>query len=481
MTLYREINRNGRGLCRICGVVMQVSVLKELAACLMDVHGQHEHRFLMDPTYHLSFLDATGGEEHQQLLRDTGAACAAFLETHRQYARLVRENEQKAYRMESLKKSLEELSKAKLRPGEEEQLTAERERLRHAGHIASAVQGANGELAGAERDPALTRVKLALSALQNIRGLGENYAALCERCETAYYELEEISFELNELISHGEFEPGREEQVEARLDLIRRLERKYGENIPAVLAAQEQMQEEYDHFVSMDGEVERLAAKDRKLLGEYRALAKRLTASRKELAAAFEVQMHLQLSDLGMERTVFSVAFLPSGEKVRMPQPRGDDQVEFMISANPGEPVRPLAKIASGGELSRLMLAIKSLEAEQGGVGCMVFDEIDTGISGRMAQVVAEKMALIARNRQVICVTHLPQLAAMAAHELLVEKTVENGRTNTHVRMLTEEERVQEIARMLGGADGSGDSARSHAKHMLEQAAAYRTQGGSHV
>lgn len=184
-----------------------------------------------------------------------------------------------------------------------------------------------------------------------------------------------------------------------------------------------------------------------------------------------------QLCDLGMEKTVFQVAFAPKPEgRQPMPQIGGDDSVQFMISPNPGEPLKPLSKIASGGELSRLMLAIKTLEAEKGGVGCMVFDEIDTGISGRMAQVVAEKMAAIAAARQVLCVTHLPQIAAMAAHQFLVEKHVEDGRTNTSVRMLERDERTGEIARMLGGADGSGDSARSHADHMLDQAAAYRHQ-----
>ena len=174
-----------------------------------------------------------------------------------------------------------------------------------------------------------------------------------------------------------------------------------------------------------------------------------------------------QLKDLGMEKTVFRVEFAPREEKLPVPRPTGDDTLEFLISPNPGEPLKPLSRIASGGELSRLMLAIKSLEAEKGGVGTMVFDEIDTGISGRMAQVVAEKMAGIAGSRQVICVTHLPQLAAMADHAFLVEKTVTGERTNTSVRLLGEEERVDEVARMLTGAGSIDESARSHARHML--------------
>lgn len=476
VTLYREISRSGRNLCRICGVAMPVATLRELASMLMDVHGQHEHQFLMDPRFHMRFLDDSGDGAHQQLLSEVEAAYSAFIVNHRAYARLVKENEQKQHRMESLKKSLDELAKAKLKPGEEEALTQEKERFRHAEKIAVAVQGAHSSLAaGDDSASVLTRVKEAATLLGGLRQLGQQYESLASRCESAYYELEEIAYELSDIIEGGEFDPQRAEQVETRLDLIRRLERKYGDSIAEILRNQEAMQEEYDNFASMDQQVAQMGAEHKRLLAAYRAKARELTDARTALAATFEKRMMEQLSDLGMEKTVFRVAFAPKPEgRPAMPQPTGDDTVEFMISPNPGEPLKPLSKIASGGELSRLMLAIKSLEAEHGGVGCMVFDEIDTGISGRMAQVVAEKMALIARARQVLCVTHLPQIAAMAHHQLLVEKRVEEGRTNTSVILLTREQRVSEIARMLGGAQGSQSSAVSHAEHMLSMADKYR-------
>ena len=476
VTLYREITRSGRNLCRVCGLVMPLNVLREVASLLMDVHGQHEGRFLMEPAYHLRFLDASGGEEHQRLLAEVMEAYEAFIVNHRAYARLVRENEQKGLRMESLKKSLEELGKAKLKPGEEEKLAAEKERFRHAEKIASAVRTAYGAMAaGEDSASALSRVKEAATALQSLASLGEPYESIARRCESAYYELEEIGYELGGMMEGDGFDPRRLEQVETRLDLIRRLERKYGDTVEAVLENQEKMQEEYDNYASMDGQVAAMGQEHKRLLAAYRALARQLTESRRKLAEAFEQGMTRQLGDLGMGSTRFEVSFAPKPENRQlMPQPQGDDAVEFMISPNPGEPLKPLSKIASGGELSRLMLAIKSLEAEQGGVGCMVFDEIDTGISGRMAQVVAEKMALIARTRQVLCVTHLPQIAAMAAHQFLVEKRVEGERTNTSVRMLSREERVGEVARMLGGADGSGESAMAHAAHMLDTAADMR-------
>ncbi len=472
VTLYREITRTGRNLCRVCGVVMPVSQLKEVAALLMDVHGQHEGQFLMNSQFHLLFLDAAGGEDYQALLSRVDEAYQAFIVIHRQYGRLVRENEKKEYRMESLKKSLEELKKAKLKPGEEESLTAEKERFRHSEKIATAVQTAHQAISASDdNESVLTRVKEAMNALRGLSNLGEPYESLAQRCESSYYELEELGYELSGLAESSEFDPARAEFVETRLDLIRRLERKYGDTVPDILAEQERMQEEYDNYASMDQKLSVMGAEHKRMLLAYRGLARELTAARHVLAEAFEQNMMTQLKDLGMGNTVFKVNFAlrPEG-KVLMPQSVGDDVIEFMISPNPGEPLKPLSKIASGGELSRLMLAIKSLEAEKGGVGTMVFDEIDTGISGRMAQVVAEKMNIIARNRQVICVTHLPQIAAMAARQFLVEKRVEGERTNTSVRCLTEDERIGEVARMLGGADGSEDSARNHAAHMLEVA-----------
>lgn len=469
VTLYREITRSGRNLCRVCGVVMPLSALKDIAVLLMDVHGQHEAQFLMNSQYHLLFLDTAGGDDYQALLSRVDAAYQAFITNHRQYARLVKENEKKQYRMESLKKSLEELEKARLKLGEEETLAAEKERFRHSEKIATAVAAAHRAIsANDDSETVLSRVKEAADALRSLAAFGENYVSLAQRCDSAYYELEEIDYELADLTEKGEFDPVRAEKVETRLDLIRRMERKYGETVAEVLSQQQKMQEEYDNYVSLDEQVAKTGAEHKRLLAQYRQLARQLTEARHGLANEFEKNMMAQLKDLGMGNTIFQVSFAirPEG-KIFMPQSVGDDVIEFMISPNPGEPLKPLSKIASGGELSRLMLAIKSLEAEKGGVGTMVFDEIDTGISGRMAQVVAEKMALIARKRQVICVTHLPQIAAMAAHQFLVEKRVEGERTNTSVRLLSPKERISEVARMLGGADGSEGSAMSHAAHML--------------
>ena len=480
VTLYREITRSGRNLCRVCGVTMPVAFLRELAALLMDVHGQHEHRFLMEPKYHMQFLDAFGGAEHQAILAQTAQAYQAFITNHRAYARLVKENERKNRRLEELRADLAVMKKAHLKPGEEEILTQERDRLRHGEKIRSALSAAESALsAGSEEGGGVVSAwRGATQALHGIAGLAPEYQAIEERMESLGYEIEEVAYDLSRLRDANEFDPQRAETVESRLDLIRRLERRFGPTLEDVLTAQKSMQEEYEHLNGLEDQVERMGAEHKRLLAAYRQCARTLTQRRTELARSFEAAMMEQLKDLGMEKTVFQVAFAPRPQRQPMPQSDGDDVIEFMISPNPGEPLKPLSKIASGGELSRLMLAIKSLEAAQGGVGTMVFDEIDTGISGRMAQVVAEKMAAIAARRQVLCVTHLPQIAAMADHQLLVEKHQEADRTHTTVRLLDHEGRVAELARMIGGAGDSGESARQHAERMLMEAkrAAGRTQ-----
>ena len=480
VTLYREITRSGRNLCRVCGVTMPVAFLRELAALLMDVHGQHEHRFLMEPKYHMQFLDAFGGAEHQAILAQTAQAYQAFITNHRAYARLVKENERKNRRLEELRADLAVMKKTHLKPGEEEILTQERDRLRHGEKIRSALSAAESALsAGSEEGGGVVSAwRGATQALHGIAGLAPEYQAIEERMESLGYEIEEVAYDLSRLRDANEFDPQRAETVESRLDLIRRLERRFGPTLEDVLTAQKSMQEEYEHLNGLEDQVERMGAEHKRLLAAYRQCARTLTQRRTELARSFEAAMMEQLKDLGMEKTVFQVAFAPRPQRQPMPQSDGDDVIEFMISPNPGEPLKPLSKIASGGELSRLMLAVKSLEAAQGGVGTMVFDEIDTGISGRMAQVVAEKMAAIAARRQVLCVTHLPQIAAMADHQLLVEKHQEADRTHTTVRLLDHEGRVAELARMIGGAGDSGESARQHAERMLVEAkrAAGRTQ-----
>lgn len=469
ITLYREITRGGRNICRVCGVVVSLALLKDLAVLLMDIHGQHEHRFLMDPAFHMDFLDASGDETHMALMQETASACEIFLRNHRAYAKLLKENENRQFRTEMLTEQLKELKKARIKPDEAEKLEKEQALAAEGEKLNTALREAEEFLEGEnEAGSAMGRIREAAASLRDAVSADPAFRELSARLDSCYYELEDIGRTLRKDIDASSFDPERFEAVARRLELLRKLERKFGMPVNEIVLKQEEIEAELDRLNGMDDLIAETGAEHKRLLAAYRTCAGKLTASRKELAAHFEEDMTGQLRDLGMEKTIFRVSFsTPASGKKAIPTVHGDDMIEFMISPNPGEPLKPLGKIASGGELSRLMLAIKSLDAARTGVGCMVFDEIDTGISGRMAQTVAEKMKHISRSRQVICVTHLPQIAAMADCQYLVAKYSDGERTHTSVTELDMDGRVSEVARMLGGAQGIDESARSHAAHMI--------------
>ena len=481
VVIYREIAQNGRNICRVCGVMLPTAKLKALASFLMDLHGQSEHQFLADPEMHLVFLDQTGNREHNKLLCRISEAYENFIINHRAYAKLVKEGEHREDRMASLEKDLELLRKANLQAGESEKLQEEKQRLRAAEKAISGLRSVDECLTGENADgsTSLSRIKTAAAMLKDLAGQGEQNSeigGISERCNTLYFELEEIAYEVSGIIDRTNADPARLEKIENRLDLIRRLERKYGMDAGEISRMLEKLENEYEELSGLEDRINEMAREHKQLLARYREAAKELTSTRKKLAKQLEEKMTRELKDLGMENTRFEVMFKPNESgRPTMPTPIGDDRIEFMISPNPGEPLKPLAKIASGGELSRLMLAIKTLEAAHTGVESMVFDEIDTGISGRMAQVVAEKMIAISGNHQVICVTHLPQIAAAADYQYLVRKAVTGERTNTFVAELDEEGRKEEVARMISGADGITDDTLQYASGMLKAAREIRS------
>ncbi len=472
VSIYREISDNGKNICRVCGVIMPVSFLKELAPTLMNLYGQSEHQYLTDPQTHLRYLDQIGDEEHRRRIDETRISCAAFISNHRSYARLVKRNEEKDERMSRITRDLEELRMANLQSGEEETLRSDLKRLDKAGKITEGLKRAYRRImAGDDENGALQALQSAAKDLRSITVYDDQAEALAEKCEELYYELEELTYRINSLIDQNDYEPGRLERTEERLDLIRRIEKKFGATVEDVLEKEHSLEEEYQELCGLDDLVKQTGAEHKKLLGIYRSAARELTDSRKKLARSFSENMMRELKDLGMEQTVFDVRFSENRDgKPKMPTENGDDEAEFMISPNPGEPLMPMARIASGGELSRLMLAMKTLEAGHTGVDCMVFDEIDTGISGKTAQTVAEKMIAISRYHQVICVSHLPQLAAAGDYQYLVSKHVEDGRTVTQVTELDRDGRIGEIARMISGADGISVEASTYAENMIAAA-----------
>ncbi|MBQ2699643.1 MAG: DNA repair protein RecN [Clostridia bacterium] len=471
LTISREISQNGRNICRVMGMGMQLSYLKQLTALLMDVHGQHEHQFLMDSKFHLRFLDGFGGETHRKLLEQLEERYQTFILNHREYVRLYKAANEREQRMDMLRFQRDELAKANLKAGEDEALFAERQRCRHAEKIMDGLESSYVNIyAGSVNAAAL--VRQSVEKLKGIASLDPAYAQLADQLENVYFEIEDAGITLRDLNEQEQFDPERAQQVEERLDQLNRLCRKYGSDVASMLEYFAKIKQELQELEALDDTLAQAQSQHRTLLKAYRETAREVTGARKALALAFEKQMALQLKDLGMGNTQFSVCFkqLPEEAKKTMPTPLGDDEVEFLIAPNPGEPLKSLSKIASGGELSRLMLAIKAIAAQTGQVDCMVFDEIDTGISGRMAQVVAEKMMAIALHKQVICVTHLPQIAAMADHQYLVEKRVVGERTNTSVQELDFEGRCVMIARMIGGAEDGENSGLNHAKAMIRAA-----------
>ncbi len=461
LVLAREITAQGRSACRVNGALTPLSQYQQLTGLLMDIHGQHEHQHLMDERQHLAFLDHSGGNEHQALLTETQARCEEWLACRRGLEQLRAQAAQAGERMELLQMRRKELKAARLIPGEEDDLSRERERFRHMEKIEQGLRDAY-EAVYDGTEPAAQALREAVNALGPIESLDEAYAALRARLDGLYYEAEDIGLTLRDMLSRLDSDPERLEEIQARLDLLRRLSRKYGGASTAEMARKlQEIEKELASFENLDDQLEQAARREKALAQAYQQAAARLTASREALARQFERDMEQQLKELNMAGTRFSVQLQPCA-----PGPRGNETAVFRIAPNRGEDLQPLSKIASGGELSRMMLAIKSVSARREGVPSMIFDEIDTGISGRAAQVVGEKMAAIARERQVLCVTHLQQIAALADRHYLVEKFFDGERTRTRLTLLSGEARVNEIARMLGG---DPESARAHAREMLKK------------
>lgn len=480
MSILREISVSDRNICRVCGVIMPISFLKQVSAQLVDVHGQHEHQSLLEVRQHLAFLDSFGEDDMQAQKRRVAEAFHSWKESSVRFGGLRRENAQREQRQEYISVRCRELEDAKLLPGEADALAQERAKFASAEKINRAIESAYREVyagEGAQRSVTL-KLNLAADALMDVADLDPAYRQLLERTQSLYYEAEELGIELRDVLEKESFDPERNEEVQERLDLIRRLERKYNMTADELIPYAEHLREELNELESMDDLLRDAEADYKQKLTVYRAEAAKLTERRRELARRFEALMMGQLRDLGMEKTRFEVVFAePGPDQKRVPTEQGDDHVEFFISPNPGEPLKPLSKTASGGELSRLMLAMKAAAADRNLIPCMIFDEIDTGISGHIAGVVAEKMADIARYRQVICVTHLSQIAAMADTQYLVQKEVVQGRTVTHLDELDYHGRVREVGRLVGASEHS-DSAMAHAANLLASAGQYKRRMG---
>lgn len=470
LVVYRDISQTGRNVCRINGIMVSAAVLKEVTAYLLNLHGQSEYQFLADEEKHLEYLDLMGDEDHRIKMEQVREAYQNFIVNHRTYAKLVKMNEGRERRIDILRHELDELHRAGIKPGEEEKLTEESRCLHKASRIREKLDNIYAMIGnGDEGRDALHQIQTASRELRSLGNEDPEFEKMAERCESLFYDLEEIVYGMNGLNSRYDFDAAALERTENRLESVRKVTKKYGPAEEDVLRNQDEMEDEYHMLMDLDNRLQKTGSEHKRLLAVYRNKAKELTESRRKIADLFQQKMMNELKDLGMEHTIFEVSFADkNGDKPIMPSPGGDDKVCFMISPNPGEPLKPLSRIASGGELSRLMLALKTIEAGRGGMQTMIFDEIDTGISGRMAQAVAEKMIRISQRQQVVCISHLPQIAAAADHQILVHKGIRNGRTLTEADELNRQERIKEIARMISGAEGITEEARQYAGGMIE-------------
>lgn len=471
IVVRRELSREGRNICRVSGVIVPLGTLKALTALLMDVHGQHEHQALMNPARHLGFLDAFGGSEHAALIERVGELYAARGKIASELKRLMNDVSERERLYDVLSFQVQEISAAKLKPNEEEKLTKRLSVLENAEKIRNGVQTAYGLVyQGAGRElSAQEALNRAAEAMDHIAGLDERYGALAGRLRELYYAVQDVGYELQGMMDDMDFEPELLDKIAARLDLIGRLERKYGPSLQEVIDFGAAAAQRLNELKTGDEAIADLKKQYKEADAKLREACAELSTVRRASAEKLSIEICKQLADLGMGRTRFEVRVEPEPK----PLSTGMDRVEFMISPNPGEPLRPLAAIASGGEISRVMLALKVISMDAEGVDSMVFDEIDTGVSGRMAQVVGEKMCLIARARQVLCITHLPQIAALGDAHFMVEKRSTDDHTQTLVRRLDRDGRVHELSRLVGGSADS-ESSLSHAGHMLDDAAAVK-------
>lgn len=473
LILSRELSLGGRSVCRIDGTAVNLALLKEVAACLIDIHGQHEHQSLLDEKNHLGFLDAFGDSEHQRLLLQVATQCREYQSADAEYRKLLEANARRQERLEFLGAKQKEIAAAKPKRAEEESLRKALDSLRNAGKISRALQQAYGAVydTHSDADAALRLLQTAAAAMAEIAPYDDSFEALRARLESMYYEAEDIGLELRGAIDRFDTDEGALQQAAARMDLLRRLSRKYAVPIDDLAAELEKTAAEIRQMDSIEDELIRLEEKADQMLGEYKKSAALLTVSRRKLAGFLAARLKEELAELNMPGTELLIELTPRGAGVSA---SGDDRMTMLLAPNKGEEAKPLSKIASGGEVSRLMLALKSISASHNVIPSMVFDEIDTGISGRTAQVVAEKMWNIARYRQVLCVTHLQQIAAMAGTQYLVVKSESGGRTISRIHILSQEGRIKELSRMISGYTKESESSLRHAEHMLKEAEAYR-------
>lgn len=464
LLLYREIHIDGKTSCRVNGRPATATLLRELSSDLINIHGQHDNQVLLCPEKHLAVLDAYA--QNESLRADYYASYVVLRDIVRQIKALSMDEEEKQRRLELLRYEVDEIDAAALTIGEEETLIEQRSRIRNAQKILDAFGAAYGALQGDETRGAVDILGDAMQSVAEIADLSGEYKALSEKLNEVYYAAQDAAISMKEQLDAFDFDAADLDAAEERLDLIYKLKRKYGETISEILAYGEKAREELENITFAEEKLEKLSAQRKTAFAQAKKKAEELTENRRAAFVRFNQQITESLRFLNMPGILLELAY----EEAKI-GPTGHDVVEFLISTNPGEAPKPLAKIASGGELSRIMLAIKSAMADNDQIGTIIYDEIDTGVSGLAAGRIGKKLKETAQGHQVICVTHTAQIAAQADHHLLIQKTVSGDRTFTEIHALGPDARVSELARIISG-DQITELALANAKEMLQMAGA---------
>ena len=467
LLLQRELQGDGRNVCRIDGKLVTVAQLRELGRQLLNIHGQHDGQQLLDPASHLGYLDQFGG--CQPLLESYQEAYRKWHDIRREMDKLQMDEAERSRRVDTLNYQIQELERAQLKAGEDEELSVRRTLLRSAGRLMEAVQSAEFALSGDEdRDGACSLIAQAEGEVQGVSSISPELGELSEKLTALRCAADDAADTLRDLSRSFDFSPGELDQVEERLDLLYRLRKKYGPTVEDMLSYLDRCRKELDQIQYADDTLARLEKDLKKAQKEAARRGEVLSQARREAAGALQARVQEELRQLDMPKVQFQTEFTPKGGEAGMDE-TGLDEVQFLMSANLGEALKPIQKVASGGELARIMLALKNVLAEGDQIGTLVFDEVDTGVSGRAAQKVAEKMAQVARGKQVLCVTHLPQIAAMADTHFSVQKGEREGRTYTRLERLDRSQRREELARLIGGASITPSLLES-AEELLRQA-----------
>jgi DNA repair protein RecN (Recombination protein N) len=469
--LQREIQGDGRNVCRVDGRLVTVAQLRELGRQLLDIHGQHDGQQLLDPASHLGYLDRCGG--HTELLEHYRTAYQAWNSLRKQIAALEMDEAERSRRVDTLNFQIRELERAQLRAGEDEELDQRRTLLRSAGKLMDALQAAEYALCGDDEGGGVCSLLAdAEGELDSVSQFSTPLEELARQVSELRSAADDAADTLRDLTREMEFSPGELDEVESRLDVLYRLKKKYGTTVEEMLQYLDRCRRELDEIQYADDTIARLTKELDKARKEADRAAQALSQQRRKAAEKLEKRVQEELRQLDMPKVRFQVEFAPIDNQWGLDE-TGMDQVQFLMSANVGEALKPIQKVASGGELARIMLALKNVLAQDDEIGTLVFDEVDTGVSGRAAQKVAEKMAQVARHKQVLCVTHLPQLAAMADTHFSVSKGEREGRTYTNLERLDRKQRREELARLIGGAAVTPALLES-AEELLAQADAWR-------